>query len=299
MKEEGLKVFARACASCHGDRGQGGTNGGKSVGAINDPDFLALISDQALRRYVITGRPDLGMPDYADPKGRPEGFQPLTSRGRHERRGSPGRAGDKTGRVATERKLSHVALRQPDSIASRRRIRDAARSSLWLTYATGAVAAAVLLGLPFVGYLFGALRKHRVHWVGLGPPGQFPLNETRLATFQNPLGQPWDGMAAHMGVYVRNLGRDDKRQDRFLVFAMNCASPGLPRDLVPAVRSVHVSVPWRRLLRERRTGFGTAAARACSTASGGSATDNWKSRRPTCPRCRTPWTNRRKREDRR
>ena len=75
-----------------------------------------------------------------------------------------------------------------------------------MTYATGAVAAAVL-GIPFVGYLFGALRKHRVHWVRLGPPSQFPLNETRLATFQNPLGQPWDGMAAHMGVYVRNLGR--------------------------------------------------------------------------------------------
>ena len=48
------------------------------AGAINDPDFLALISDQALRRYVITGRPDLGMPDYADPTGRPEGFKPLT-----------------------------------------------------------------------------------------------------------------------------------------------------------------------------------------------------------------------------
>jgi cytochrome c oxidase cbb3-type subunit 3/ubiquinol-cytochrome c reductase cytochrome c subunit len=77
-QEEGLKVFARACAACHGDHGQGGQYEGKSVGAINDPDFLALISDQALRRYVITGRPDLGMPDYADPTGRPEGFQPLT-----------------------------------------------------------------------------------------------------------------------------------------------------------------------------------------------------------------------------
>ena len=31
----------------------------------------------------------------------------------------------------------------------------------WLTYATGAVAAAVL-AVPFVGYLFGALRKHQV-----------------------------------------------------------------------------------------------------------------------------------------
>jgi cytochrome c oxidase cbb3-type subunit 3/ubiquinol-cytochrome c reductase cytochrome c subunit len=76
----GKTVFARACASCHGDLGQGGKYEGKSVGPINDPDFLALISDQALRRYVITGRPDLGMPDYADPKGRPKDFKPLTAR---------------------------------------------------------------------------------------------------------------------------------------------------------------------------------------------------------------------------
>jgi cytochrome c oxidase cbb3-type subunit III len=84
--EAGKKVFARACASCHGDHGQGGRYAGKAdgkeVGAINNHDnpvFLNLISDQALRRYVITGRPDLRMPDYADPQGRPEGFKPLTA----------------------------------------------------------------------------------------------------------------------------------------------------------------------------------------------------------------------------
>jgi cytochrome c oxidase cbb3-type subunit 3/ubiquinol-cytochrome c reductase cytochrome c subunit len=74
-KDKGKIVFARACASCHGDQGQGS----EAVGAINDPNFLALMSDQALRRFVITGRPDLGMPDYADPKGRPKGFKPLTA----------------------------------------------------------------------------------------------------------------------------------------------------------------------------------------------------------------------------
>jgi cytochrome c oxidase cbb3-type subunit 3 len=72
---EGLRVFTRACASCHGDDGRGG----RTVGAINDPDFLALISDQALRRCVITGRPDLGMPDYAATTGRPDGFRPLSN----------------------------------------------------------------------------------------------------------------------------------------------------------------------------------------------------------------------------
>jgi cytochrome c oxidase cbb3-type subunit III len=83
-KEDGLKVFTRACASCHGKNGQGGRYGGeadgKPVGAINDPNFLALISDQALRRYVITGRPDLGMPDYAGTMGRPADFQALTAK---------------------------------------------------------------------------------------------------------------------------------------------------------------------------------------------------------------------------
>jgi cytochrome c oxidase cbb3-type subunit 3 len=74
-RDNGLKVFTRACAHCHGDHGQGGRQG-----AINDPNFLALISDQALRRLVITGRPDLGMPDYAGSKGRPENFQPLTAK---------------------------------------------------------------------------------------------------------------------------------------------------------------------------------------------------------------------------
>jgi mono/diheme cytochrome c family protein len=72
-------VFARACAGCHGERGQGGKHHGQPVGAINAPAFLALISDQALRRLIITGRPDLGMPDYAEAHGRGEDYQPLTS----------------------------------------------------------------------------------------------------------------------------------------------------------------------------------------------------------------------------
>jgi hypothetical protein len=76
-KELGAEVFAHACAGCHGDHGQGGQYGDRKVGAINDPAFLALISDQALRRYAITGRPDLGMPDFAGKDGRPADFSPL------------------------------------------------------------------------------------------------------------------------------------------------------------------------------------------------------------------------------
>jgi mono/diheme cytochrome c family protein len=75
-KDRGTRVFAGACAMCHGDQGQGG----EVAGAVNDAAFLALISDQALRRIVITGRPDLGMPAYDDRNGRGPSFRPLTSR---------------------------------------------------------------------------------------------------------------------------------------------------------------------------------------------------------------------------
>jgi len=67
---QGADVFARACAICHGDNGQGI--------AINDPVTLKLISDQLLRRYLITGRPDLGMPNFAGSRPDDSDFQPLS-----------------------------------------------------------------------------------------------------------------------------------------------------------------------------------------------------------------------------
>jgi mono/diheme cytochrome c family protein len=79
-KEEGIRVFARACAGCHGDDGKGQKDGKPlRSGAVNDPAFLALISDQELRRVIISGRPDLGMPSYAEKIGRPDDFRALTS----------------------------------------------------------------------------------------------------------------------------------------------------------------------------------------------------------------------------
>jgi mono/diheme cytochrome c family protein len=77
--ERGRKVFALACACCHGPRGEGGDPDSDEAGAINDPAFLALISDQALRRLAITGRPDLGMPACTEKGDRPDDFRPLNS----------------------------------------------------------------------------------------------------------------------------------------------------------------------------------------------------------------------------
>jgi mono/diheme cytochrome c family protein len=77
-KDNGARVFARACAGCHGNHGQGG-DGERPIGAINNHAFLMLTSDQALRRYAITGRPDLGMPAFDGTSGRAPDFRPLSS----------------------------------------------------------------------------------------------------------------------------------------------------------------------------------------------------------------------------
>jgi Rieske Fe-S protein len=101
----------------------------------------------------------------------------------------------------------------------------------WLTYALSGLAAA-LLAVPLLGYAFG-VRKRTARWVTLGPLSQFPVNETRLATFENPLHEPWDGITAHTGAFVRYLGRDGQGQEQFLVFAVNCAHLGCPVSWFP------------------------------------------------------------------
>jgi mono/diheme cytochrome c family protein len=78
-KDAGAGVFARACAGCHGPEGEGIERDGRLRRTIHDPAFLALLSDQELRRYAITGRPDLGMPAYDGKDGRPPDYRPLTS----------------------------------------------------------------------------------------------------------------------------------------------------------------------------------------------------------------------------
>lgn len=93
-RDRGEILFARACAGCHGEQGKGKFDlAGKAqpapAGAVNQPAFLALVSDDFLRRMVITGRPDLKrqrpdgstlfMPSYAQSEGRGADFKPLTA----------------------------------------------------------------------------------------------------------------------------------------------------------------------------------------------------------------------------
>jgi Rieske Fe-S protein len=101
----------------------------------------------------------------------------------------------------------------------------------WATYGMGAVASAVV-GLPLVGYFLGT-RKPAEHWVGLGGLDEFEVGATRLVTFENPIRQPWDGLTAMTGVYVRRQAEDDQKDGKFLIFAVNCAHLGCPVEWFP------------------------------------------------------------------
>jgi len=71
----GELVYGTYCASCHGSDGQGGPK----ASAITNDSFLALVSNQELRTIVITGRPELGAPDWrGNVPGRPMMDQEIT-----------------------------------------------------------------------------------------------------------------------------------------------------------------------------------------------------------------------------
>jgi cytochrome c oxidase cbb3-type subunit 3/ubiquinol-cytochrome c reductase cytochrome c subunit len=72
---QGEVAYKTYCESCHGPGGHGGPKGS----SITDDSFLALVSDQGLRTIVITGRPELGAPDWrGDASGKPMSDQDVT-----------------------------------------------------------------------------------------------------------------------------------------------------------------------------------------------------------------------------
>jgi len=87
--------------------------------------------------------------------------------------------------------------------------------------------AGAILGVPIVRYLLSPVMHGRSagreSWVSLGPLGQFPAGQTRLATYRSPNANPSDGETAKIPCWVRRI--DD---DKFQVFAINCAHLGCP-----------------------------------------------------------------------
>lgn len=107
------------------------------------------------------------------------------------------------------------------------------RTFLKVITALASLVAATFVAIPGVGYLAGATRARKPQWQNLGPISKFPPQTTQLATFDNPLAQPWDGITARTGVFVKYLGRDQGFVDEFQVFAINCTHLGCPVEWFP------------------------------------------------------------------
>lgn len=83
----------------------------------------------------------------------------------------------------------------------------------------------IAIATPVVRYLLGPVRRKGFYnsWISLGPIQQFPVGETRLATYENPYRQPWDGATDKTPCWVRHVSDAE-----FQVFAINCAHLGCP-----------------------------------------------------------------------
>jgi cytochrome c oxidase cbb3-type subunit III len=58
---QGAVTFGVACATCHGADGKGIKG---KAGAVANPTFLGLVSDQYIRTIILAGRSDLGCPTF-------------------------------------------------------------------------------------------------------------------------------------------------------------------------------------------------------------------------------------------
>jgi Rieske Fe-S protein len=101
-------------------------------------------------------------------------------------------------------------------------------SRRWLLLKVGALFNAVVgvaVAVPVVKYLLSPVQPDDAYksWVLLGSVDTFPVGETRLAKFTNPVSRAWDGETDRIACWVRRISEKE-----FQVFAINCAHLGCP-----------------------------------------------------------------------
>jgi Rieske Fe-S protein len=101
-------------------------------------------------------------------------------------------------------------------------------SRRWLLLKVGALFNAVVgvaVAVPVVKYLLSPVKPDNAYksWVSLGTIDTFPVGETRLAKFTNPVSLEWDGATDRVACWVRRISPRE-----FQVFAINCAHLGCP-----------------------------------------------------------------------
>jgi Rieske Fe-S protein len=101
-------------------------------------------------------------------------------------------------------------------------------SRRWLLLTIGALFNATVgaaLAVPIFRYLLSPVQADDAYksWMSLGSVDTFPVGETRLAKFTNPVSREWDGETDRVACWVRRIS-----QQEFQVFAINCAHLGCP-----------------------------------------------------------------------
>ena len=101
-------------------------------------------------------------------------------------------------------------------------------SRRWLLLKVGALFNAVVgvaVAVPVVKYLLSPVTSDDAYksWVSMGSVDTFPVGETRLAKFTNPVSREWDGETDRVACWVRRISEKE-----FQVFAINCAHLGCP-----------------------------------------------------------------------
>jgi quinol---cytochrome c reductase iron-sulfur subunit, bacillus type len=101
-------------------------------------------------------------------------------------------------------------------------------SRRWLLLTIGAFFNAVVgvaVAVPVVKYLLSPIKSDDEYksWVSLGSVDTFPVGETHLAKFTNPVSRAWDGETDRVACWVRRISEKE-----FQVFAINCAHLGCP-----------------------------------------------------------------------
>jgi Rieske Fe-S protein len=112
----------------------------------------------------------------------------------------------------------HASSQDSPTVISRR----------WLLLSAGAALNGIVglaLAVPIVRYLLGPVRKDSSYnsWVPLGQVDDYPVGETRLATYKTPFTRSWDGQTDNVACWVRH-----ESTSQFKVFAINCAHLGCP-----------------------------------------------------------------------
>ena len=122
--------------------------------------------------------------------------------------------------------------------------------------------AALLLSVPIIGYLAGALRTRKEQaWIPLGALSEFPIGQTRLAKYDNPFTVPWDGETGSVPCWVRRIAED---QVRFLRSAaptstVRCVgSPNRGSSCVPATAAC--TTPTASMPPDRRRADSTSTS---------------------------------------